>query len=483
MSRLGGRERVGALGILLVSAWGLFGAGPVSAETGGERTFFLLLDAVPYGSVEALRQEGSAPELFEELDGLSPLVSSFPSTTTVALADAFGPLGLEASPGYEARFFDWNEDRPRGGGMISYFRIEFPWRDFFQWSKKGVARSALASLRPVGASENRVRSAMAAFLDSEQRDFFAYVETTDTAAHLKGPESLHETFRELGRAIRAARAAGESFRVVVFSDHGIAGGDPLVNVLPAIRTRLREAGLERRGRLEDPTDVVLTPYGLVSSFEAYAHGELAPRLAEILVAAEGVGLCTYRSEGRLWVTSGDGLAMIGRRGDEWAYRAIQGDPLGYGAIARRLHDGGGAETAWHSDRAWFEATRTEHYPDALRRLALGFELVENPATVICSTEPGYMYGAPKTERAARLTGGRLRWTHGGLFRGASMGFLLTDVPGLTTGGARRLSEILRPLVSTGSGVAMAPATEAQNQMVGRTGPRVSLRTESPGSIR
>ncbi len=455
----------------------LFGA----AET-TERTLFLLLDAVPYGTLAALERRGFAPELFEELGQPVPLISSFPSTTTVALADALGPLGLQASPGYEARFFDWSEDRPRGGGLISYFRIEFPWREFFQWSKKGVARSALASLRPAGASENRVRSALSAFLESQQRNFFAYIETTDTAAHLKGPESLDETLRELGRAIRAARAEGDDFKVVVFSDHGIDGGDPLVNVLPAIRTDLRKAGLRKSARLERPTDVVLTPYGLVSSFEAYAQGELAPRLTAILVATEGVELCSYRSEGKLWVASRDGAAVIARRGDDWAYRPVTGDPLFYQGVAQRLDDAAARGSAgdWYSDRDWFEASKNELYPDALRRLARGFELVENPATVICSVAPGYMYGARKTERAARLTGGRLRWTHGGLSRGASVGFVLTDVPSQATGNGLRLSEFLLPLVSLRPVSTSVAGVENASP---RVEPRVSVRVQGSGSIR
>lgn len=421
-------------------------------RSGTERTFFLVLDAVPFSTVAALHRAGSAPELFAELGEPVPLISSFPSTTTVALADALGSLGLELSPGYEARFFDWREERVRGGGAISYFRIEFPWRNFFQWNKKGVARSALASLRPVGASESRVVAGLDAFLASDLDRFFAYIETTDTAAHLKGPSSLDDTFGELGRAISRARNAGEQFRVVVFSDHGIDGGEPLRNVLPGIRRSLHSAGLRPAKTLEGADDVVLTPYGLVSSFEAYARESQAPRLGRLLAATDGVDLCSYRFEGDLWVASATGLATIDKRltagGEEWAYRRIDGDPLRYGEAVERMRGRKKFPPAgdWFSDRLWFEETRDEFYPDALRRISRGFELVKNPATVICSAEPGYMYGAKKTERAARITGGRLKWTHGALFWEASAGFLLTDVGEVRTG-ARRLSSALSPLVS------------------------------------
>ncbi|MFQ5527295.1 MAG: hypothetical protein ACE5GX_13655 [Thermoanaerobaculia bacterium] len=426
------------------------------------RTFFLVLDAIPYSAVAALQSAGKAPELFDELGSPVPLISSFPSTTTVALADALGPLGLDLSPGYEARFFDWQEEKVRGGGAISYFRIEFPWRSFFQWSKKSVARSAFASLRPVGASEGRVIAALKAFLSSDLRDFFAYIETTDTAAHLKGPSSLDAMFTDLGRAIREARAAGEDFRVVVFSDHGIDGGEPLNNVLPGIRGALRSAGLRRVKRLVAADDVVLTPYGLVSSFEAYARGEQAPRLARLLASVEGVEICTYRFEEDVWVASAGGLARIARRGEgateRWAYLPVEGDPLRYEEVVARLQARAGPGSAgdWHPDEGWFRETRGEFFPDALRRIARGFELVRNPATTICSVTEGYMYGARKTERAARITGGRLRWTHGALFWNASAGFLLTDVPGGIESGPIRLSGALRPLLS-GDGQSVARA--------------------------
>lgn len=436
----------------MVISWLLSAGAPILAAASRPlelRTFFLTLDAVPYTAVAALYASGGAPELFGELGRPVPLISTFPSTTTVALGAALGPLGLEVSPGYEARFFDWEKGAVRGGGVVSYFNIEFPWRSFFQWNRKGVARSALASLRPVAASEHRVLNAFEAFLASEQRDFFAYIGTTDTAAHLRGPSALAGMFRRLGQAIGEARSAGEQFRVVIFSDHGIAGGEPLTNVLPGIRVALEQAGFERTKQLKHANDVVLTPYGLVSSFEAYSQVATAPRLAGSLVLVEGVALCVYRMDAEYWVVSREGQAAIARRGDEWSYRPLSGDPLRYQTVVDGMNFGRAesAQSDWFSDLGWFEATVKEFYPDALHRLASGFELVDNPASLICSLEPGSMYGPKKTEKAARLAGGRLRWTHGALFWEASAGFLLTDVPNTDSGNGIRLADALRPLLS------------------------------------
>lgn len=437
-----------ALAFLWVLAVGLITS---QASLAGEvRTLFLTLDAVPYSFVEQLERSGAAPELFEELGSPRVLISTFPSTTTIALTAAFEPLGLEASPGYEARYFDWNRKKVRGGGIFSYFRIEFPWREFFEWSKKGVARSAVASLRPVKASEQRVQRAVNAFLDSTSPNYFAYIETTDTAAHLRGPDSLVETFRLLGLAIRDARKRSTGdFRVAVFSDHGIAGGQALENVLPDLRQALRVHGIKEAKKLGSSGRVALTPYGLVSSFEAYADPLIAPRLAEVLSSVEGVALCAYQAGNHVGVVAADGAATIEQAEGDWAYNVRSGDPLRYGEFVQnmRLETGSSAARSWFSDREWFKATRQAEYPDALSRLYGAFDLVKNPATVICSVEPGFMYGARGTQRAARITGGPLRWTHGALFREASNGFLLTDIPVDGCCESIRISDALLPLVS------------------------------------
>ncbi len=441
--------RVAAIAIL-VSVWMAVAASSSEVEGRGSpgpepaappAVLYLTLDAVPYSYVVDLERRGVAAELFAELGGPRPLVSTFPSTTSVALAAAFEPLGLERSPGYEARFFDWRRRKARGGGPVSYFKIAFPWRDFFDWSKKGVARSAVASLRPVKASERRVERAVRDFVASTQPRYFAYVETTDTAAHLKGPESLDETFIRLGRAIAKARSdSGRRLRFVVFSDHGMSGGRPLVNVLPGVRRAFVEHGL-RAGESLARGDVVLTPYGLVSSFEAYSAPELGAKLATILASVEGVELCAHRSANdeddkddgndAVRVVSSGGLATIRKSAAAWSYVPVAGDPLGYRVVLERLGRGGSKDDlerpGWFADRDWLRETTAAAFPDGLARIHSSFERVENPATVVCSTATGYMYGARATERAARLTGGRLRWTHGALSREASVGFLLSDL--------------------------------------------------------
>lgn len=420
---------------------------------------FIALDAVPFAAIEEARHpaDGGRP-LFEGFAGPARLISSFPSTTSVAFGAILGELDLEESPGYEARFFDWNERRRAGGGPISYFKVRFAWREFFDWNRKGALRNALQSARPVRSSVQELARALDRFVDSRDPAYFVYVSATDTAAHLEGPAALQPILAELDRLLAETRRrrADRPFVTVLFSDHGIAGsGEPLVNVHDRAAAALRDAGLEPRARLRGAESAVLTPYGLVSSFEIYVGAGHERVAADAVTGREGVDLCAWRSEDG-WMVSGErGEARIERRGaggaTRWRYTPARGDPLGLVPSIEDLADGDG----WVVDRALLAATALAEYPDPLRRIAQAFELVENAASVVCSVADGHMYGARRTEVLARLAKGPLRWTHGALSAGASLGFLLSDAPGWSAPAAVRASDALRPFLR-GRDVEQAP---------------------------
>ena len=103
------------------------------------------------------------------------------------------------------------------------------------------------------------------------------------------------------------------------------------------------------------------------------------------------------------------------------------------------------------DEEWFRASFDATYPDAFYRLMRAFELVENPASILCSVEPGYMYGSRKTERLAMLGGGRLRWTHGALYRQATWGFLMSNVTSWEPPAAVRFDQSLLPFLEVERG--------------------------------
>ena len=427
---------------ILVVALSLSGAPPAGAQEAPDRTLVIAFDCLPYET--AARLTGAARgdrRLLAGLRGPVPLISSFPSTTSVAFGGILEPLGLGRSPGYEARFFDWRRRKVVGGMLFSYFNFPFEWRDFFDWNRKSPSRRMMAALRPARATRRWFERAVEAFQRSDQPVFLAYNGATDTLAHLDGPQAFAAVLADLQRLLAEARRR-RPFRVVLLSDHGLAGGEPLRNVFKPVKEALREGGYRYRRRLEGSRDVALTPFGLVSSFEIYTSDGVEAEVARVVAGVEGIDLCVRRGGGGWVVVDGAGEARFRRRrgasGVQWSYQAAGADPLGYAELAV-----GG----WRGDRWWLETTARHAYPDALHRLARSFELVDNPASILCSTAPGHMFGARKTERASRLTGGRLRWTHGALGRDATLGFLMSDDPRLPLDGPVRFDEALAPLAA------------------------------------
>ena len=448
-------RRLGAACLLLAAAAppGPPGRERVGAEPGA-RTLVILLDAVPYATMARLTQPGDGGGLFADFGPPVPLISTFPSSTSMALAGILGAAGLELSPGYEARFFDWQLGRRRGGGPVSYFRVTFPWREYFDWNRKGPLRNALHAARPVRAGIRELAGALAAFEASGRETFTIYVADTDTAAHLFGPTGLDPILRELDADLRSLRRRqGAGLSVVLLSDHGLAGGGRLRNVLPDVLRAVAAHGWRRRDRLADERDVVLTPYGLVSSFEAYAAPSQAAALSRALAGVEGVDLCVTRDEGGWSVEGGDFALTFERRtgaaGDAWRWSLREGG----GGLAAVLGKAAPA-AGWVPDSELLSATAATEYPDPLYRLATAFAGVKNPASVVCSTAEGFMYGARGTERAARWTKGALRWTHGALRGDASLGFLMTSSPSAPAAAALRFDAALPLTMPAGSGITL-----------------------------
>ena len=435
----------------------------VESEEGRKRRLFISLDAVPYQMAADVMDPALGDDaLFQGFKGPERLVSTFPSSTSVALPGILGPIGLERSPGYEARFFDWQQKRVRGGGPVSYGKIRFAWREFFDWGRKGPAGSAIEAVKPVKSGIKRLRNAVDDFVSSDKDEFWIYSAATDIAGHVISPQAHKDFFRALDAMIREARRASPDrpFDVVVFSDHGMDGGEPLINVFKPAKKALEQSGFKVKERLKEPQVVVLTPFGLVSNFEAYTQDENKPRVAETLAAVEGVDLCAYKLESGWRVESHRGSATILQKEFEghlwWSYQPHHGDPLEFQEVLEALEQRGLAREGWLPDEACFEATIDAENPDPFYRIAHAFELVTNPASVICSVGRGFMYGAPHTSTLAKFGKGRLRWTHGSLNREATLGFLFSDVEGWQPSAAVRFDQAILPFHET-AGVEVRPA--------------------------
>ncbi len=428
---------------------------PIAADE-GERTLLIALDAVPYSTVAELADPARGEDaLFSGLGlrGPVPLISTFPSTTSVAFGGILEPLERDLSPGYEAKLFDWTENRIRGGGLRSYGRIKFPWRELWDWRMRSLFAKLTSGARPVKVSQRSIRRSLAAFQASEKDPYFVYYTTTDLVSHLKTPAGLEPVLRYLDEKLRELRASeARPFRLVLLSDHGNAGGEPLENVRKAVYRALKDAGFYRRKHLSGGRDVVFVPFGLVSAFVAFTEEGREADVAEVAGTVEGVQVCVAPQDGGWRVTSPGGSARMYRRrtpdgGEFFSYEPVTGDPLELAAVAEALAGHAGPSPRdFFPDASWLEATRERFYPDPLYRIARGFDLVENPASVICATAPGYMFGPISTELASRLTVGPLRYTHGALDREPTLGFLMSDVEGWEASGPVRFNQALVPFV-------------------------------------
>lgn len=418
--------------------------GDVPSPEDSRKTLFIAIDAVP---IDIMRRVAADPDnlFFHALPSPVPLISTFPSTTSLALAAIQQPLGIQASPGYENKYYDWQTNKITGGGLVSY--EPFPWRKSFDWKVEGLKRKATSAMRPIKASRRDIRESLEAFVESSRRSFFIYYDTTDSAVHLRGPEGLIPILEELDLRLVELRQSHPSlvFDLVIFSDHGIDGGEPLKNVRKPVTQALKKAGFKRRDKLKQEGDYVITPFGLVSSFVLYTHkGQEAPA-ALAIVNVDEVAMCAYREAEGWEVVDRSGHGSFLRRdapSRQWKYSYVGDDPL----HLAQLWTGSATADGWIDDSRILAGTEDAFYPDPLHRIAEAFTLVHNPASIICSTTGNGDYGSKSTSFGARLSGGRLRWTHGALHREATMGFFMTDIEGLQPESAVRFDEALVPFL-------------------------------------
>jgi hypothetical protein len=428
---------------VILSTWLCVTGSALAAQP--RRTLVIAIDAVPYHTVVELLEN---PEItyLNELAGPVPLISTFPSATSLALAAILEPIGVENSPGYEAKHYDWTSNKVSGGGLFGY--EPFPWRKFFDWKVEGLVRKATSSIRPIKASKKDFRQSLEAFRQSQAPVFYVYYDTTDSAGHLRSPEGLKPMLLELDRQLQALNEelGDGAFRTVLFSDHGMAGGEPLRNVRKGVRKALKSAGFKLRSKLIDERDVVFVPFGLLSSFVVFTYPGIREEAATEIVAVDGLELCVFPDNDGWTIVSGEGRGWFERRQTEtleWRYRTEKADPLGLSTALLESASTGG----WLTDRHVFEATVQSRYPDPFYRLSSSFELVHNPASIICSVKDDSMFGSRTTDFGARLTGGRLKWTHGALTREATLGFLMADPEGWKPRGALRFDEALASFVA------------------------------------
>jgi len=451
----------------------LFVTGAPVATPGSDRVLILAIDSMPLSVVEDYveRMLGSRSAL-ASLGPPSGLVSTFPSVSNPAWSGILEPFEVAKPLGYYGKYYDHGEASVTGftsDWLTSNPPVaQAPWQYFFNWRLDDVLHKAMAYGSPAHSSTRELRQALSAFDRSERDEFFAYIVSTDALGHGTGPEGLLEFLHNLDVALmeRADMRGQLPFKLVLLSDHGLAGGRALTNLWPAVEATLADAGFRIRKAIERSEDVAIIRVGMVSVFEVYSADEKKHDIAKLLSRVPGVDLCVTRNGETVRVFGSRGTGTIRRKRTElgdalFSYEWRHVDPLGLASVMERL--GAPAQQAsppWYPDSRWFEATQLSDHPDPLYRLYYSFDVARNSASLLCSLEAGYAFGAKGLEWLSWLAHGAMHWTHGALTRADSTGFIMTNEPSWRPRKVVRFNEALRFLREAEAPSTIRQATSA-----------------------
>jgi hypothetical protein len=338
-----------------------------------DRTVVIAIDAVPYAVFARLQEEG----LFRQFFPAARMVAPFPSLTNVGYTAI---LKTEPVLGYEDKYYDPIGNRV-GGGVLdrlgNRYRRVAPFHEAFDWEPPHLWGVTVYYF-PMTVSRAELRRIEQILHSSPDRELLLYLGGTDALGHVRGRQGLEECLRLVDQVVKGFLAAGGAERrVVLFSDHG-------TTAVPSRRidlaTALKKGGFRLKSRLERPGDVVAPAYGLVGAIPLYTRCDEEEAVARAAAAAKGVDFAAWLEDGRVRAVSGDGRA----------------DPLDRPADA---------------------------YPDLRARVEAGLRAhVVHPANVIVSLADGWHHGSGFFDALARMKG-----THGSATRGASVGFVASNV--------------------------------------------------------
>jgi hypothetical protein len=409
-------------------------------------TLVLALDGIGFSHAIEAYERG----LLEGFQPPVPVISTFPSLTSVAFTGMVHPLGYPAAPGYENRHYDWKRNKVRGG----FPYITFPWHRYFTLDRNSVVRKTLGYFWPRWLCRMDVDRVLEAVLDAPEPFLTAYLANPDALAHMKGKEAGVELLAYLRRRLAKLRPEyrtrhGRELRVIVISDHG----QTCIRQRPVhgLKDHLSRGGFRLQGRLSGENSVVIARFGYVEACMLYCREPVKARLARWLVRLDGIELCAYAEAGAVAVVSWDGgEARVEARepaqgGPLLRYRPLRADPLRHVRVRETLRRLGRLDAEGFAPaQEWLEHSVEADFPDALTRLHHAFfgQDIENKASVIFSTLPGRAYGHPVTRGLSWLRGGRLEATHGGLGSEASLALLLTDDAALELPAVLRYDQLL-----------------------------------------
>lgn len=377
------------------------------------RQVIICIDGVGVSTISKMRAQGH----FKSFHSPSHMISTFPSLTNAALSRILEPAGAMMTGGYEDNFFDTAANRMRGG-ILDRFRsdrfVRGTFRELFDYHpsalKSGLGYTAPPLSTYIESLSDLIRLRQKA-RNSRQPVFLGYTGATDSLAHLGGETLLRSFLEELDETVEdIVRDSKTPVSVTIFSDHG---NDFRKYRRVGLKEPLRQAGFKLGNKIQDDQSVVLPQFGLVGSAVLFTRDKNEERLAGVLATVEGIDFVTYEQDGIVHVANRQGEATIEKRGDEYRYVAIKGDPLDLLSMAN----------GFIKDEEWFALTRAGARPDVVRRIFDGAtDGVLNRANVIVNLEDGYYTGSSLLDTFTLLQA-----THGNIGQGQSYGFVMSTM--------------------------------------------------------
>jgi len=388
------------------------------------RTLFIGLDGVDYDLMKELKDEGHFKDFLEPV----PLVSTFPSATTIGFTGIFRPLGVGKVLGYETRFYSYKQNKIVGGTASDVYKYPVEYKRYFDSLRHTAQSKAIMYVFPGMASKQDLLRADKLTRSSPKRVIMSYMGGTDGSAHILGRNRTKRTLIYMDSILKRIQKKhlqdkGKPIRIVLFSDHGFQYAKVKSVSNRDLKKRFKEHGFRLAERIESDQDVVIVKFGLLSSGVVFTNKKHREEMANIISTLKGVDLVFWQmdKQNKIYIKNNQGeLAYFEYRGKKsYRYVTVTGDPLRY-TLLLGIH--GYRPGQWLQDKVWKNISYNDYYPDAGYRLYDSFfDLVVNKASIMFSLLPQYQFGsfAAKVGTWTRIN---QLGTHGGLFRQTTLGF-------------------------------------------------------------
>lgn len=396
------------------------------------------MDGISYRDVKALQQGIDYTNFWgvvhrhafgadEGFFPVSRMISTFPSTSDVAWTDIFGNRPL---PGYQRTYYSAAANAEIAlNGVTTTMEHERQ----MDWQSQSDLTRSMGYIYSTHVYDWELHELINSFWNATgtNANFYVYVRSSDDAQHMD--RDIFAMLCTLDQKLRALRARykareGHDLQILIISDHGHnhAGRGERVQIRPF----LEQAGYRVALSIQHSNDVVLPTSGIEDWIEIHNAPSETERLAEKLVQLKGADLVTGRIEPHRFL-------VLNSRGErariDWNpskntfhYSTLNGDPLGYAPVVRRLVRQGKLDAqGFGTADDWMNATLTNHYPLALQRIVRGLTSVTlNPATILVSLNNHYVHAAALINAGSRLES--CGSTHGALDDINSMGIVLSN---------------------------------------------------------